>query len=90
MSFNPKTYKDKLLTLFEWFTNVPNNNIILIINIGHMPFGANAIYFIPIIPSEQYLYNGKLYSIGDNISIDALKNIPNGVYYYKGNELHFD
>jgi hypothetical protein len=55
-----------------------------------MPFGANAIYFIPIIPSERYLYNEKWYSIGDIISIDALKNIPNGTYYYMGNELHFN
>jgi hypothetical protein len=92
-NYNSNSYKDKLLTLFEWFSNVSNNNIILILNIGNiqkLAFGINAIYFLPIIPAEEYLYNGKLYSIGDIISIDALKNIPNGTYYYKGAELHFD
>jgi hypothetical protein len=90
-SSNP--YKDKLLTLFEWFANIPNNSVILIMNVGHMqkiPFGANAIYFVPNIPSDRYLYDGKWYLVGDIITINALKNIPNGVYYYRGNELHFD
>jgi hypothetical protein len=82
-------YKDKLLTLFEWFVNVPNNSIVLIRNIGHMPLGANFIYFIPMIPEDKYLYNDKWYSVGDIIPIDALKNIPNGTYYYRGNELYF-